>query len=129
MSRANISIIKINTLPSHICGRGVGGEGGFGLPGVARRLVTFFCFAKKKVTKEKATPIHHLCEVPCVAQLVRLPHKLARSAARPRAQTYSSEFPDQFPLLGGGTGEVEAKPEHLRFTKHNNVTCVREAIL
>jgi hypothetical protein len=27
------------------------------LPGVARRQVTFFCFAKKKVTKEKATPV------------------------------------------------------------------------
>jgi hypothetical protein len=26
-------------------------------PGVARQLVTFFCFAKKKVTKEKATPV------------------------------------------------------------------------
>ncbi len=25
--------------------------------GVARQLVTFFCFAKKKVTKEKATPV------------------------------------------------------------------------
>ena len=111
-------------LPSHTCGRGVGGEGEFELPGVARRLVTFFCFAKKKVTKDnevavkanmrsmlcrsqKATPIHHLFEVPCVAQQVRLPHKLARFAARPRAQTYSSEFPDLFPLLGGGTGGVK----------------------
>jgi hypothetical protein len=26
-------------------------------PGVARQQVTFFCFAKKKVTKEKATPV------------------------------------------------------------------------
>jgi len=26
-------------------------------PGVARQLVTFFCFAKKKVTQEKATPV------------------------------------------------------------------------
>ena len=65
-------------LPSHTCGeseaRGaqqVGGEGAFELPGVARRLVTFFCFAKKKVTQEKATPIRHLFEVPCVARLVR----------------------------------------------------------
>ena len=109
MIQENNSQIKTVSLPSHTRGRGVGGEGGFGLPGVARRLVTFFCFAKKKVTKEKATPIRHLCEVPCVAQLVRLPHKLARSAARPRAQTYSLEFPDQFPLLGGGTGEGEAR--------------------
>ena len=42
--------------------------------------------------------------VPCVARLVRLPHKLARSAARPRAQTYSSEFPDQPARLGGAQG-------------------------
>jgi hypothetical protein len=26
-------------------------------PGAARQQVTFFCFAKKKVTKEKATPV------------------------------------------------------------------------
>jgi hypothetical protein len=77
--------------------------------GVARQLVTFSCFAKEKVTKKKATPIRHLFEVPCVARLVRLPHKLARSATRPRAQTYSSEFPDQPVLLGGGTGEGKAK--------------------
>jgi hypothetical protein len=110
------------------------------LPGVARLLVTFFFFAKKKVTKDnivavqanlqvmpelKAIPICHLCEVPCVVgyditlrlvstatcrnaascRLARLPHKLARSASRPRAQTYSSEFPDHTPLLGGRRGE------------------------
>jgi len=57
------------------------------------------------VTKEKATPIRHPFGIPCVARRVRLPHKLARSATRPRAQTYSSEFPDPPPLLGGGTGE------------------------
>ena len=79
------------------------------LPGVARRQVTFFCFAKKKVTQEKATPVCCPCGVPCVAQLVRLPHKLARSATRPRAQTYSSEFSDQFPLLGGAQGESKSK--------------------
>ena len=78
-------------------------------PVADRQLVTFFCFAKMKVTKEKATPIHHLFEVPCVARLVRLPHKLARSATRPRAQTCSSEFPDQPPLLGGGTGDKKQK--------------------
>ncbi len=77
--------------------------------GVARQLVTFFCFAKKKVTQEKATPIRHPFGIPCVARQVRLPHKLARSATRPRAQTYSSEFPDPSPLLGGGTGEKKQK--------------------
>ena len=73
-------------------------------PGVARQLVTFSCFAKEKVTKKKATPVYRRFAVPCVARLVRLPHKLARSAARPRAQTYSSEFPDQSALLGGAQG-------------------------
>src|SRR4030067_37714 len=67
--------------------------------------VTFSCFAKEKVTKKKATPVCRPCGVPCVARLVRLPHKLARSATRPRAQTYSSEFPDQPPLLGGAQGK------------------------
>jgi len=79
--------------------------------GVARQLVTFSCFAKEKVTKKKATPVHRPCGVPCVARLVRLPHKLARSATRPRAQTYSSEFPDQFPLLGGAQGKEKHKPK------------------
>jgi len=36
------------------------------LPGVARRLVTFFCFAKKKVTQEKATPVYRPCGVPSI---------------------------------------------------------------
>ena len=39
--------------------------------------------------------------------LVRLPYKLARSAARPRAQTYSSECPEQLPLLGGGYRDTQ----------------------
>ena len=79
--------------------------------GVARQLVTFSCFAKEKVTKKKATPARRPFGVPSVAQLVRLPHKLARSATRPRAQTYSSEFPDQFPLLGGTQGKKKRKPK------------------
>jgi hypothetical protein len=82
--------------------------------GVARQLVTFSCFAKEKVTKKKATPARRPCGVPCVAQLARLPHKLARSATRPRAQTYSSEFPDQFPLLGGAQGNEKQKSKTLR---------------
>src|SRR5450759_3317688 len=74
-------------------------------PGAARQLVTFSCFAKEKVTKKKATPVCRRCAVPCIARLVRLPHKLARSATRPPAQTYSSEFPDQPALLGGAQGK------------------------
>jgi hypothetical protein len=61
----------------------------------------FLLLRQKKVTQEKATPIRHLFEVPCVARLVRLSHKLARSSTRPRTQTYSSEFPGQPVLLGG----------------------------
>ena len=61
----------------------------------------FSCLAKKS-NQKKSPPIHHLFEVPCIARLARLPHKLARSATRPRAQTYSSEFPDPPALLGGG---------------------------
>ena len=110
------------------------------LPGVARRLVTFLASPRQrvaveanlqvmpepKVTKRRRSPIRHLFEVPCVARLARLPHKLARSAARPRAQTcwlrhnlkvslhrnkslravLSSEFPDQSVLLGGEQGEM-----------------------
>jgi hypothetical protein len=40
-------------------------------PVVDRQLVTFSCFAKEKVTKEKATPVCSPCGVPCVARLVR----------------------------------------------------------
>ena len=36
----------------------------------SRRLVTFFCFAKKSNQKRRS-PIRHLFEVPCVARLVR----------------------------------------------------------
>ena len=68
--------------------------------------VTFSCFAKEKVTKKKATPVCRRFAVPCVARLVRPPHKLARPAAQSRALTYSSEFPDQPALLGGAQGMV-----------------------
>jgi hypothetical protein len=37
-------------------------------PGVARQLVTFFCFAKKKVTQEKATPVCRPCGVPSISR-------------------------------------------------------------
>ena len=74
------------------------------LPGVARRLVTFFCFAKKKVTKEKATPIHHLFEVPCVARQLR---RLRNSHCVLRQS--SPTTPELSPLLGGGRGEGKAK--------------------
>jgi len=101
------------------------------LPGVARRLVTFLAslrqrvavetnlqvMSEPKVTKRRRSPIRHLFEVPCVARQVRLPYKLARSAARPRAQTYSSEFPDQSVLLGGGRGVGKAKTFYCRVGK------------
>ena len=67
--------------------------------GVARQLVTFFCFAKKKVTKEKATPVCRRCAVPCVARLVR---RLRNS--RYALKQSSPKSPDQPPLLGGAQG-------------------------
>jgi hypothetical protein len=72
------------------------------MPGVARRQATFFCFAKKKVAKEKATPIRHLFEVPCVARLVR---RLRNSHDPLRVHVLkqcSPKSPDQPALLGGG---------------------------
>ena len=71
----------------------------------------FLLLRQNKVTKEKAPPVCRPCGVPCVARLVRLPHKLARSATRPRAQTYSSEFPDQPALLGGAQGMKSEIPK------------------
>ena len=76
--------------------------------GVARQQVTFLVLPRK-VTKRGQTPVCRPFGVPSVARLVRLPHKLARSATRPRAQTYSSEFPDQPPLLGGTQGKENNK--------------------
>jgi hypothetical protein len=72
---------------------------------------------QKKVTEEKATPVRRCFAVPCVARLVRPPHKLARPATRSRAQTYSSEFPDQPALLGGAQGKANQnpKPQHGHF--------------
>src|SRR4030066_1288640 len=69
-------------------------------PGVARQLVTFFCFAKKKVTKEKATPVCRRCAVPCVARLVR---RLRNS--RYALRQSSPKPPDQPALLGGAQGK------------------------
>jgi hypothetical protein len=80
--------------------------------GVARQLVTFSCFAKEKVTKKKATPAHRPFGVPCVAQPDRPPHKLARSAARPRAQTYSSDTPCLVCATRRCTGEGKAENQN-----------------
>ena len=67
-------------------------------------LVTFFCFAKKKVTKEKATPVCRRCAVPCVARLVR---RLRNS--RYALRQSSPKSPDQPALLGGAQGKVKPK--------------------
>ena len=77
-------------------------------PVADRRLITFLDLAKK-CNRKKAPPVSRRCAVPCVARTVRPPHKLARSAMRPRAQTYSSEFPDRPPLLGGAQGREMQK--------------------
>jgi hypothetical protein len=73
-----------------------------------------------KVAKEKATPVYRPFGVPSVARLVRLPRKLARSAVRPRALTYSSEFPDQPVLLGGAQGK-ENRNANSKNLKPNDV--------
>ena len=53
--------------------------------------------------------MHRPFGVPCVAQPDRLPHKLARSAARPRAQTYSSDYPCLVCATRRRTGEGKSK--------------------
>ena len=65
----------------------------------------FLLLRQNKVAKEGVPGLPPTSWVPCVARPVRLPHKLARSALRPRAQTYSSEFPDQPALLSGAQGK------------------------
>ncbi len=75
---------------------------------VARQLVTFLVLPRK-VTKRNRPPGAPLLRSSLRARLIRPPHKLARSAARPRAQTYSSEFPDQSALLGGAQGKEKRK--------------------
>ena len=90
--------------------------------GFARQQVTFFCFAKKKVTKEKATPVYRRCAVPCVARLVR---RLRNS--RYALKQSSPKSPDQPALLGGAQGmksKVQnhrvgtAYPPYLAFDQH-----------
>src|SRR3970040_2033069 len=68
----------------------------------------FFLLRQEKVTKKKATPAHRPFGVPCVAQPDRPPHKLARSASRPRAQTYSSDCPCLVSATRRRTGEKKA---------------------
>jgi hypothetical protein len=75
-------------------------------PGVARQLVTFFCFAKKKVTKEKATPVCRRYAVPCVARLVR---RLRNS--RYALKQSSPKSPAQPALLGGAQGKKSKSPK------------------
>ena len=65
--------------------------------------------------------MRHPCGVPCVAQPDRPPHKLARSAARPRAQTYSSDTPCLVCATRRCTGEGKAK------FKNQSFVCGRKA--
>ena len=58
---------------------------------MARQPVTFLVLARK--VTQRSRPRCAALRVPCVARTAGPPHKLARSASRPRAQTYSSEIP------------------------------------
>jgi hypothetical protein len=78
---------------------------------VDRRLVTFSCFAKEKVTKKKATPVCRRYAVPCVARLVR---RLRNSHDPLRVHVLkqsSPEPPDQPALLGGAQGKKSKIPK------------------
>jgi hypothetical protein len=76
--------------------------------GAARQLVTFLA-SPRKVTQRRRPQFRHPCGIPCVARQAGLPHKLARSASQPRAQTCSSEFPGLPVLLSGGYGDPKSK--------------------
>jgi hypothetical protein len=96
-------------------------------PGVARQLVTFFCFAKKKVTQEKATPIRHLFEVPCVARLVR---RLRNSHDPLRVHVLKHTrrtTPDPPALLGGVQGNENQKIGGLQVAHRLLKVCVSAA--
>ncbi|MFZ2542141.1 MAG: hypothetical protein WAW75_10285, partial [Gallionella sp.] len=71
-----------------------------------RQQATFFCFAKMKVAKEKATPVSRPCGVPCVARLVR---RLRNSHSVLKQSSPTS--PDQPALLGGAQGMKNKKPK------------------
>ena len=78
--------------------------------GVARQLVTFFCFAKKKVTKEKATPVHRPCGDPALLNQTGL---LINSHDPLRVHVLkhpSSDYPVWPALLGGVQGREKQKP-------------------
>ena len=93
--------------PSHTCGeseaRGAqqaGREGVFGLPGVARRLVTFFVLPKKITKKSR----------PQSAIPAGFPVLLGWSGGCGNQSSPIS--PDQPALLGGETGEGNPNPQN-----------------
>ena len=75
-----------------------------GLTGAARRLGTFFCFAKRKYPKKRRPQSTIPSGFPACARLVR---RLRNSHCVLRQS--SPTTPDQPPLLGGGTGEEQLK--------------------
>jgi hypothetical protein len=80
------------------------------LPVVDRQLVTFFCFAKKKVTQEKATHSCTSLRLPSGECLHRTAAELARSATRPRAQTVLAVLPPMETFtLSGADGDENPK--------------------
>jgi hypothetical protein len=67
-------------------------------PGVARQLVTFFCFAKRKVTKEKATLLS--ASLRFATGNLRCSVKTGSGTNSPAAQTSAGPDPFCLPLLG-----------------------------
>ena len=89
-------------LPSHTCGRGVGGEGAFVLPGVARRLVIFFASPRQRVA------------VKTNLQVMSEPKVTKKS--RPQSATSA-----RFPVLLGWTGFLTNSHDPLRVHVLNHV--------
>ena len=74
---------------------------------MARQPVTFLVLARK--VTQRSRPRCAALRVPCVARTAGPPHKLARPAARSRAQTYSSDIPRLSCATRRRTGEGTSK--------------------
>ena len=67
------------------------------MPGAARRLVTFFCIAKRKSPKKRRP---RLADFPCAPQ----PNRALRNSRIPRSDSARSTSPGLASSLGGSQG-------------------------